>query len=352
MVCYSRYLDKKIFIMQTVIIFKNDRLGDLFHSLNGINNILNEHKNDNIIIYLSKYSKDFSFLFNQANVQVKFLNYHLTLIEKFKILKIFFNNSIDKVFILSPKNYYFYLCYIFKKTKFYAITVKEADKNRPFLFLNKYLFKFRTNNRKNKRKNESIKNIIEDLCSNNLETKTQIINTNITSQIKFNSFSRNRYCHFHFKKFLYKKKNWSFHNINSFLNILLKKNYKIFLTSDIEKNEFNEIFKNNFKTIDFEKKNFNVITSDLNDDILYLENIKSLDLFSLIKDASLVVSPHGTMTVMASYLKVPVMDIFDDTINKIAFYEYKPDNKDYKFMILKSFSERQLLKINRLLSSV
>ena len=27
------------------IIFKNDRLGDLFHSLNGINNILNEHKN-------------------------------------------------------------------------------------------------------------------------------------------------------------------------------------------------------------------------------------------------------------------------------------------------------------------
>ena len=29
---------------------------------------------------------------------------------------------------MSPKNYYFYLCYIFKKTKFYAITVKEADK--------------------------------------------------------------------------------------------------------------------------------------------------------------------------------------------------------------------------------
>ena len=63
-------------------------------------------------------------------------------------------------------------------------------------------------------------------------------------------------------------------------------------------------------------------------------------------------SPHGTMTVMASYLNVPVLDIFDNTINKIAFYEYKPDNKNYKFMILKSFSERQLLKIERLLSDV
>ena len=45
--------------MKNIIIFKNDRLGDLFHSLNGINYILNEHKNDNIEIYLSNYSKIF-----------------------------------------------------------------------------------------------------------------------------------------------------------------------------------------------------------------------------------------------------------------------------------------------------
>ena len=93
------------------------------------------------------------------------------------------------------------------------------------------------------------------------------------------------------------------------------------------------------------------VVKDLIDDIVYLENIESLDLFNLIKNASLVVSPHGTMTVMASYLKVPVLDIFDNTINKIAFYEYKPENKNYKFMILKSFSERQLVKIERLLSN-
>jgi ADP-heptose:LPS heptosyltransferase len=338
--------------MKNIIIFKNDRLGDLFHSLNGINNIMNEHRDDNIEIYLSNYSKSFSFLFDKTNVKINYLNYSLSLIEKLKIFKIFLNNSIDKVFILSPKNYFFYLSLFFKKTKFYGVTIKEKNKERPITYINKFLFKFRTNNRKVKKRGESIKYIIEDLCSNNLQSNDRMININPKCNFNFEIFLQNKYCHFHFKKFLYEKKNWSFSNLNTFLNILIKNKYKVLLTSDIEKNEFNKIFKDKFKTIDFEDSNTNELPSDLTDDIIYLENIKSLDLFNLIKNASLVVSPHGTMTVMASYLNVPVLDIFDNTINKIAFYEYKPDNKNYKFMILKSFSERQLFKIERLLSDV
>ena len=68
--------------MKNIIIFKNDRIGDLFHSLNGINLILNEHKNDKITIYLSSYSKDFSFLFLKENIDVKILNYRLNFFEK------------------------------------------------------------------------------------------------------------------------------------------------------------------------------------------------------------------------------------------------------------------------------
>ena len=337
--------------MKNIIIFKNDRLGDLFHSLNGINKILNEHKNDNIEIYLSNYSKNFSFLFNKSNIKINYLNYRLSLFEKFKIFNLFLKSSIDKVFILSPKNYYFYLPFFFQKTRFYGVTVKEKNKDRPIQYFNKFLFKFRTNNRKIKKKGDSIKNIIEDLCSNNLSSNTQMINTTPASNFNFENFSQNKYCHFHFKKVLYEKKKWSFSNLSSFLNILIKKKYKVFLTSDIEKNEFNEIFKNKFKTINFENNNANKLSSTLIDDIVYLENIESLDLFNLIKNAFLVISPHGTMTVMASYLKVPVLDIFDNTINKTAFYEYKPDNDNYKFMILKSFSKRQLVKIERLLNN-
>ena len=338
--------------MKNIIIFKNDRLGDLFHSLNGINNIMNEHKDDNIEIYLSNYSKSFSFLFDKTNVKINYLNYSLSLIEKLKIFKIFLNNSIDKVYILSPKNFFFYLSFFFKKTKFYGVTIKEKNKERPITYINKFLFKFKTNNIKVKKRGESIKYIIEDLCSNNLQSNDRMININPKCNFNFEFFLQNKYCHFHFKKFLYEKKNWSFSNLNTFLNILIKNKFRVLLTSDIEKNEFNKIFKDKFKTVDFEDTNINKLSSSLTDDIIYLENIKSLDLFNLIKNASLVVSPHGTMTVMASYLKVPVFDIFDNTINKIAFYEYKPDNKNYKFMILKSFSEKQMIKIERLLSDV
>ena len=114
-------MDKKFLKMKNIIIFKNDRLGDLFHSLNGINNILNEHKNDNIEIYLSNYSRNFSFLFNKSNIKINYLNYRLSLVEKFKIFNLFLKSSIDKVFILSPKNFFFIYLIFSKKPDFTAL---------------------------------------------------------------------------------------------------------------------------------------------------------------------------------------------------------------------------------------
>ena len=39
-------------VKKKILIFKNDRTGDLFVSLNAINSILNKHKNDEIKIFL------------------------------------------------------------------------------------------------------------------------------------------------------------------------------------------------------------------------------------------------------------------------------------------------------------
>ena len=49
-------------IKNQIIIFKNDAVGDLTHSLPAINNIISNHKNHQIIIYLSERSKNFHFL--------------------------------------------------------------------------------------------------------------------------------------------------------------------------------------------------------------------------------------------------------------------------------------------------
>ena len=48
-------MDKKI------LIFKNDRLGDLMHSIEGINAISVSNPDKKVIIYLSKISEKFFF---------------------------------------------------------------------------------------------------------------------------------------------------------------------------------------------------------------------------------------------------------------------------------------------------
>ena len=48
----------------------------------------------------------------------------------------------------------------------------------------------------------------------------------------------------------------------------------------------------------------------------------------------MVISPHGAMTVLASYLNKNVIDIFDTNITSNSFHEFKPKNLNYKFLIL------------------
>ena len=101
------------------VIFKNDAVGDLAHSLNAINNVISSKDINKVTIFLSKLSQNYSFLVKKPNVEVKILNYNLTLIEKVKIIFFLFKKNINKVYILAPKNFYYFLPLIFKKTKFY-----------------------------------------------------------------------------------------------------------------------------------------------------------------------------------------------------------------------------------------
>ena len=55
-----------------IIIFKNDSIGDLVHSAPTINNIILKNQDKEIIIFLSKISEKFYFLFNKNNTQLKF----------------------------------------------------------------------------------------------------------------------------------------------------------------------------------------------------------------------------------------------------------------------------------------
>ena len=66
------------------VIFKNDAVGDLVHSLEAITNIISSSKK--VTIFLSNRSKNFSFLVKNQKVDIKILNYDLTLIEKVRLI--------------------------------------------------------------------------------------------------------------------------------------------------------------------------------------------------------------------------------------------------------------------------
>ena len=59
--------------MSKILVLKNDRVGDLANSLQGINSLLNENRNEQIEIVLSDISKDLSFLFKVKNVKISYL---------------------------------------------------------------------------------------------------------------------------------------------------------------------------------------------------------------------------------------------------------------------------------------
>ena len=83
-----------------VVIFKNDAVGDLTQSLPAIHRIIEIHKDQKIIIYLSERSEKFDFLINGNNLEFKILNHDLNLFEKLKIIINLINSKISNVYIL------------------------------------------------------------------------------------------------------------------------------------------------------------------------------------------------------------------------------------------------------------
>ena len=343
--------------MSKILILKNDRVGDLFHSLKGIYSIIeaNRHNNNcSIEIVLSNFSKEMSFLFKTKNVKTTVLNYNLSLLDKFYLVKKILKNDYDKIYILSPKNIYFYLPLI-TKSKIYAITVKDFKRDRPYNFLKKKLHKYYVNDRTNKRLGDSIANLIEKLCNENslkIGELPQYVDKKISNTLKYNlSLFKEYFIYIHYKHSLFSKNGWTLNSFFDLLDKILKTskyniytqnlNPKIFLSSDIGDNNYNNFFLKKFSYINFDTEETNFINSN----ITYLHNIKINDLFEVISHAQNVISPHGTMTVMASYLNIKVIDIYDVTISKNAFREFKPQNNNYKFLILKNSSDQIKKKI-------
>ena len=322
---------------KNIIIFKNDAVGDLSQSLDAINNIINYNKNNNITIYLSERSANFDFLLNYENVKIKKVNYDLSLIDKIEIIKFILKHQFLSIYILTPKKFYFYLPVIFRKIKFYALCLNGNNNyRRPSEFLRKYLHKYVVNDRSSIKKRQSTMKIQVNLTADlNFSKKYEI---NSVPKYTNNSFNKiNNYIYFHLKLENFRKLGWGLNDLKMIFNEFLKYNKKVVFTRDINPKYKIDGISSNFNVINFsQNETFN---EDL--PITLIDEIKGSDLYNLVRNADKVVAFHGMMTNLASIEKRPVLDLFHCEIKSLhdyrryknAMYEFKPNYKDYDFIV-------------------
>ena len=330
------------------VVFKNDAVGDLAHSLEAINNIASSSKY--VTIFLSKLSENYSFLVKKPNVEVKILNYNLTLIDKVKIIFFLSRKNINKVYILTPKNFYYFLPLIFKKTKFYAICIDNIKNyKRPSEFLRKFLFKYVVNDRGKIFKRESTKSIQNKLTLENDDKYRYKFNLDLGKSEILERYLPDNYIFFHFKKKIFNELNWQFKDLQMLFREFKKYCNNIIITKDIEFDNNNMLFKKNFNSYDFKLKKF----IDNKKDILFFDNIVGEDLFNVIKHSQKIVAFHGMMTNLGSLLNRPVLDLYHCKITswedyrryRNSFYEFKPIYNNYDFIIPKKDINKTINKI-------
>ena len=329
-----------------VLILKNDRTGDLFVSLNAINRIINKHLNEEIIIFLSNINHKFNFIF--PKLIKKIIPMNLNLFNKLKIFIYILFNNIDTVYILTPKNFYYYLPFFFKKIKFYAITIKSLNNNRPPSFLLKYLFKYEVLNRTSIKKRKSSyliqENLIEQTSNKNNLHKTIITSHNFEYPKKFTFF--------HYKKkFFDELLNWDLDTVSKFLFFLNEKYENICFSSELNDEKINDFFLNKFNHYDFNKDIKKIIN---NKNIFFLKNIDGNNLFDAVNKSTEIVSPEGIITHMGYFLQKPILALMHfnlkdkrDFINQvISCKEWFPPN-NYNYTVLKKDFNHSIKKLTK-----
>ena len=332
-----------------IVILKNDAVGDLVHSLKAIDNITQSNDVEKITIFLSKLSKNFNFLFDHPKIKTKIINYDLTFVEKIKLFYFILVNKIDRIYILAPKNFYYFLPLFFFKIKFYAICIDNINNyKRPAPFFRKLLFKYVVNDRSAIFKRKSSAQIQNELTFNvNSINKIKKIEIKINSEL--NMYLPKNYFYFHAKKKILDELGWGIKELKLVFNELLKFSENVVLTKDIELDINSGIFKKNFNSYDFNTKEY----IDKSQKIIFYDNIDGENLYNVIRLSKKVIAFHGMMTNLASINNVPVLDLFYTKINnwndyrnyRNSFYEFKPKYNNYDFIIPKKNINQTIKKM-------
>ncbi len=338
--------------LDKILILKNDRAGDLFTSLTLIST-LNLNCKD-ITIYLSELNIGFSFFFNK--MKIKKINFNLNFFNK---LEIFFNillNRYSRVYILTPKNFYFFLPLFFRKTKFYSIVYDSHNRKRPVKFLRKFLYKYKIVYR-NKINKKSYRDLQSELIDDDLTIDVNHSSILIPKiNLKLKTILPDNFLLFQFRYTFFEKLNWNLNEFDYLMTQILSKYNYILFSSDVENNKkskfYNSYFRRNYSTID--TFNCQKIVNSKNTNIFFLDNINSENLFYLIKESKMNLAKEGIYSHISYFHKKKCHNLFNFNINskndfihqKISYSEWCK-NMNFSFSFLNDDIKKASKKILR-----
>ena len=324
---------------KNILILKNDRGGDLFTSIKLISSLI--ASNVKITLYLSELNYGFSFFFKKSSV--KKTKYNLNVINKISIFFDILFSNYSKIYILTPKTFYFYLPLIFRKIRFYAIVYDNNKRNRPSKFLRKFLHKYRVIYR-NKINNKSYRDLQLDLLD-----KEDDIDHNHNSlflptiDLQLKNLIPKKYFLFQFRYLFFNQLGWNLDEFNYLISEIHKKYEFILFSSDLETNErsqyFNNYFKKNYSIID--TKNYFKIINENNKKTFYLDSINSLNLYFLLKNSEMNLAKEGLFGHISFFHNKNCHNLFNFKLNskndilhqKISYSEWcKNMNLSFSFL--------------------
>ena len=147
--------------------------------------------------------------------------------------------------------------------------------------------------------------------------------TSLHTKYNFDKNKKNIIFHFDEK---WDRHKYSFDEIKHFILNLLKNECLLFITNGILKNKYESQLKDefNFQSTDTDE---NIYLSSKNKNIIFLNNLNLEKLFSIVEYSNLVITPHGSLTHIASLYDKNLIDLIP--LKQKNFYsKWRSPNKN------------------------
>ena len=315
--------------MKKILIFKSDRIGDLINISSLIKNLKHNFDNSEITIVCSKYNSEIAKYYPELSTILIFENSIIKFIFKY-FYKIFFNKY-DYIFQLDGK----------KKSYFLAIILRSKFKSCLFYIKQKSILGFNYILKRPNYFNSFFYDCLIE-CNEKLDEKTNYkyhylnlylsmlknYNLNIITNEHYLPFDGKidhtftDYFHIHIDD------RWSKFDINfynKFLDslIVLSNSRKIYITSNINGNDF-------FNNI---KRNLSMSTN-----VKFNKNASLRELINIIYNCHTSLSNHTGLTVhVAASFKKDIIDIVSPDLN-LHYDRWIPNKINYKRFNFNNFT--------------